>query len=212
MPENPMGDAELLASSPFDDDLDTEPAARPSPRSLPGPTLYLAAGVLLVAGFLGGVQTHKWSSDGSSGASAGGDAGGQERGRARTNGYDGPPGASAPQGGYGAPGNGANSGPGNGSGNGPGGAPGGAANGTGSRPGGGSGTAGTVTKVVGSTLYLRTASGETVKVRTTGTTKIRIVEDGRLRDLGAGTTVVVQGSTGQDGSLTATTVNEGSGR
>ncbi|MFD0538297.1 hypothetical protein ACFQY7_35855 [Actinomadura luteofluorescens] len=42
-----------------------------------------------------------------------------------------------------------------------------------------------MTKVVGSTLYLRTASGETVKVKTTGTTKIRIVEDGKLRDLGA---------------------------
>ncbi|MEU8302935.1 hypothetical protein AB0C84_05180 [Actinomadura sp. NPDC048955] len=69
-----------------------------------------------------------------------------------------------------------------------------------------------MTKVVGSTLYLRTASGETVKVKTTGTTKIRIVEDGKLRDLGAGATVVVQGSTGQDGALTATSVNEGSGR
>lgn len=207
MPENPIEDADLLASSPFDDDLDTELVARPSPRSMPGPTLYLAAGVILVAGFLGGVQAHKWSSDGSSGPSPSGVAGGEERGRARTNGYGGPPGASAPQGGYGAPG-GANGGPGGA----PGGGPGSAANGTGSRPGGGSGTAGTVTKVVGSTLYLRTASGETVKVKTTGTTKIRIVEDGRLRDLGAGTTVVVQGSTGQDGSLTATTVNEGSGR
>ncbi|MES9538776.1 MULTISPECIES: hypothetical protein [unclassified Actinomadura] len=69
-----------------------------------------------------------------------------------------------------------------------------------------------MTKVVGDTLYLRTSSGKTIKVRTTGTTKIRIVEDGALRDLGAGTTVVVRGSTGEDGSLTATTVNEGSGR
>src|SRR5690349_9398713 len=102
MPENPRGDAELLASSPFDDDLDAELAARPSQRSRPGPTLYLAAGVILVAGFLGGVQAHKWSSDGSSGPSAGGLAGGQERGRTRTNGYGGPSGASAPQGGYGA--------------------------------------------------------------------------------------------------------------
>ncbi|MES9603674.1 hypothetical protein [Actinomadura sp. NPDC000929] len=65
-----------------------------------------------------------------------------------------------------------------------------------------------MTKVVGNTLYLRTASGETVKVKTTGTTKIRIVEDGGLRDLDAGTAVTVQGSPGQDGLLTATTVNE----
>lgn len=205
MSEEPKGDADLLASSPFDDDLDAELAARPSQRSLPGPTLYLAAGVILVAGFLGGVQAHKWSSDGSSGPSAGGAAGGQERGRSRTGGYGGPPGASAPQGGYGVPGNGANGGPGGMPGDGSG----SAANGrTGNVPG----TAGTVTKVVGSTLYLRTASGETVKVKTTGKTKIRIVENGKLRDLGAGTTVVVQGSTGQDGSLTAATVNEGSGR
>ncbi|MGI5206286.1 hypothetical protein ACQEU6_32525 [Spirillospora sp. CA-108201] len=205
MPEEPKGDADLLASSPFDDDLDAELVARPSQRLLPGPTLYLAAGVILVAGFLGGVQAHKWSSDGSSG----GAAGGQESGRSRTGGYGGPPGASAPQGGYGAPGNGANGGPGAGPGGMPGDGSGSAANGrTGNVPG----TAGTVTRVVGSTLYLRTASGETVKVRTTGKTKIRIVEDGELRDLGAGTTVVVQGSTGQDGSLTATTVNEGSGR
>ncbi|WP_141580152.1 hypothetical protein [Actinomadura sp. WMMA1423] len=183
-PDGQMGDAELLATSPFADDPGPGPAARTPQSPRPGATLYLAAGVILVAGFLGGVQAHKWSSDGSSGAIAGG----PEGGRTRTNGYGAPPGASAPRGGYG----------------GPPGAPGTAA--------GGSGTAGTVTKVVGRTLYLRTASGETVKVETTGTTKFRIFEDGRLRDLGAGTTVVVQGSPGRDGSLTATAVNEGSGR
>ncbi len=193
MPDEPMGDAELLASSPFEDDLGAELTEGPSQRSLPGPTLYLAAGVILVAGFLCGVQAHKWSSDGSTGPSAGGAAGGPEAGRARTGGYGGPPASGDGPGQYGAPGNGPANGPGSG------------ANGT-------PGTVGTVTKVVGDTLYLRTSSGKTIKVRTTGTTKIRIVEDGALRDLGAGTTVVVRGSTGEDGSLTATTVNEGSGR
>jgi hypothetical protein len=67
-----MGDAELLSSSPFEDDLDDAlAAARPQRRSPPGPTLYLAAGILLVAGFLGGVQAQKWSSDDSGSPGAG---------------------------------------------------------------------------------------------------------------------------------------------
>ncbi|MEU5993964.1 hypothetical protein ABZ806_33750 [Spirillospora sp. NPDC047418] len=187
----PMGDAELLSDSPFDDDLDTALAsARPRPRPLSGPTLYLAAGILLVAGFLGGVQAQKWSSDdsGASGAGpapAGGYAGGRPPG-----GYGGMPGGGMP-GGMGPDGMG------------PGGRGGAAAGDT---------TTGTVVKISGSTLYLRTTSGQTVQVRTSGTTKIRITEDGALKDLGSGATVTVRGTKDANGTVTATTVSKGSGR
>ncbi|WP_433464961.1 hypothetical protein [Spirillospora sp. CA-128828] len=187
-------DAELLASSPFDEDLDAELAARPQRRSLPGPTLYLAAGIVLVAGFLGGVQAQKWSSDGSRPSGAGGLAAGPEGGRARS-GYGGAPGYGGAAPGFGGQ---------------PGGAmPGG---GQGTAPGGGTGTVGTVTKVVGDALYLRTSSGKTVKVKTSGTTRVRITKDGELQDLGKGSTVVVRGSTGTDGTVTASAVTEGSAR
>ncbi|MDL4813775.1 DUF5666 domain-containing protein [Actinomadura opuntiae] len=78
--------------------------------------------------------------------------------------------------------------------------------------GGGGMTAGTVTKISGNTLYLRTSDGKTVKVTTSDSTKISITKDGGLRDLGSGASVVVRGTTGKDGSVTATSVNQGSGR
>lgn len=197
----PMGDAELLSSSPFEDDLDDAlAAARPQRRSLPGPTLYLAAGILLVAGFLGGVQAQKWSSDdsgspgagrGPGSAAAGGYAGGRAPG-----GYPGMPGGGLPEGGM--PG-----------GTGPGGFAGG---GRGGAAASGDITTGTVVKISGSTLYVRTTSGQTVKVETSGTTKVRITEDGALKDLGSGATVTVRGTKGEDGTVTATTVSKGSGR
>ncbi|QKW33225.1 hypothetical protein HUT06_03550 [Actinomadura sp. NAK00032] len=170
----PADDAELLSSSPFADDLDATLAARPQRRSQPGPTLYLAAGIILVAGFLGGVQAQKWSSDGS-GPSGTRPAGGFPTGR--------------PQGGYGGP-------PGSG----------------GFAGGGGDTTTGTVVKVTGDTLYLRTTSGQTVKVATSGTTSIRITEKGDLKDLASGTNVTVRGTKTADGTVTATTVNQGGGR
>ncbi|MFA1546720.1 hypothetical protein [Actinomadura chokoriensis] len=196
--EPPMDDAELLSSSPFDDDLDATLEAGPRRRSLPGPTLYLAAGIILVAGFLGGVQAQKWSSDGS-GSSGTGPAGGLAGGRA-AGGYGGMPGGGMPGGGF-PPGGGSETG---------GGPMGGGAAGGGAA--GGDATTGTIVKIVGNTIYLRTASGQTVKVKTSGTTKVRITENGALKDLGSGATVTVRGSKGEDGTVTATTVNKGSGR
>jgi hypothetical protein len=160
-----MPDAELLANSPFADDLDASLAARPTGRSRP--TLYLAAGIILIAGFLGGVQAQKWSSSGTASPTGGAEGGGAPE--ARTPGRD----------------------------NGP--------------PGGGM-TAGTITKIVGNTLYLRTSSGQTVKVRTGGTTKVRITKDGELRDLDTGATVTVRGTKGEDGAITAATVDQGTAR
>ncbi|MEU9019837.1 hypothetical protein [Actinomadura sp. NPDC048394] len=204
-----MGDAELLASSPFDGDLDAELTARPARRSLPGPTIYLGAGLLLVAGFLGGVQAQKWTSD-DSGSPGGGPAaaGGYGRTTGRVPGGYG--------GGFaGQPGGGTGTQPGGGTGTEQGGrgGPGGFGGGFGGGAGAGGGmTVGTVTKVVGDTLYLRTSDGKTVKVKTSGSTKISVTKDGKLRDLGSGATVIVRGTTGKDGSVTATTVNQGTGR
>lgn len=189
----PMEDAELLSDSPFDDDLDTAlAAARPQRPSLPGPTLYLAAGILLVAGFLGGVQAQKWSSDGSGSPGAGPAAAGGYGGGRAAGGYGGMPGGGPPGG---MPG-----------GTGPGGF-------TGGR-GGAAGdiTTGTVVKITGSTLYLRTTSGDTVKVATSGTTQVRITEEGTLKDLTSGATVIVRGTKAKDGTVTATTLNKGSAR
>jgi hypothetical protein len=76
---------------------------------------------------------------------------------------------------------------------------------------GGGFTAGTVVKVEGDTVFLKTTDGKTIQVKTTGTTQIRLTKDGKAADLKAGSTVTVRGETGSDGSMTATAVTEGSG-
>ncbi|MEV4258472.1 hypothetical protein AB0J52_35400 [Spirillospora sp. NPDC049652] len=180
--------SEVLETSPFKDDLDKELADRgPGARSPNGPTLYLVAAVLLVAGFLGGIFTHKAMAGGGSGSSGDRAAGG--------------PGGRGFGGGYGGYGGGFR----NGGSPGGGGAPGGGA------PGGGGMTAGTVTKVVGDTLYLKTSDGRTVTVKTNGSTRIQITRTGTVKDLKNGTMLIVRGTSGSDGSMTATSVNEGAG-
>ncbi|MEV5571702.1 hypothetical protein AB0L06_16750 [Spirillospora sp. NPDC052269] len=182
----PPPQAEMLESSPFKDDLDKELADRgPGWRSPSGPTLYLVAAVLVVAGFVGGIFTNKAMSDGKSGSSDNRAAGGRGFG-----------------GGYGGFRNGGGGGFGGGGG---GNFPGGGANGRGGM------TAGTVTKVVGDTLYLQTNDGKTVTVKTTGATRIQITKTGTVKDLKTGTTLIVRGTPGSDGSMTATSVNEGGG-
>ncbi|MEO5874307.1 MAG: hypothetical protein ABIS86_07325 [Streptosporangiaceae bacterium] len=72
-------------------------------------------------------------------------------------------------------------------------------------------TAGTITKVEGGLVFLKTADGRTVQVTTNGTTQIKITKDGKAADLKAGSTVTVRGQAGSDGSVTATSVTEGGG-
>lgn len=97
--------------------------------------------------------------------------------------------------------------PGGGTGNFPGGGPGG---GGGFNPGSGFAT-GTVTRVVGDTVYVQMADGTTVKVVTNGSTQIRVTRTGSVSDLATGSTVVVQGTASDDGgTITANTVTEGS--
>jgi hypothetical protein len=181
---------ELLQTSPFEGDLDRELAARPARRKLPSATVYLGAGVLLVAGFAGGVQADKhWGSNGSSSGTGGfpGAAGGFGAGQ-RLGGTGQRQGGQlgALPGGQGA--GGAN-------------APGGAA---------GGGTFGTVKLVDGKTIYVQTSSG-VVQVATNGSTKIRVSKDGKVKDLAPGSTVIVQGTAGKDGTMTATSINQAGG-
>ncbi|MEU8776603.1 hypothetical protein [Streptomyces sp. NPDC048606] len=59
---------DVLADSPFAGDLDAELKAAPARRRLPGVALFLAAGVVAVGGFIGGVYVEKGTGDDTSGA------------------------------------------------------------------------------------------------------------------------------------------------
>jgi hypothetical protein len=183
---------ELLQTSPFEGDLDRELAARPPRRRLPGATVYLGAGVLVVAGFAGGVQADKhWGNNGNA---------------SRTGGLP------AAAGGFGAGGQGAG-GTGQRQAGRPGALPGGQSAGGANAPGGAGGgsTLGTVKLVDGKTIYVQTASGGVVQVRTDGSTKISVSKNGTVKDLAPGSTVVVQGAPGKDGTMTATSINQAGG-
>src|ERR1051325_4887057 len=185
-PGGPPSSAELLETSPFEGDLDEELKAVPPSILKPGLTLYLGAAVLVVAGFVGGIQADKqWGGNKSSttalpgGLNRLGGTGGASRYLC---------GGQNPFPGQGAgPGSGATQGP------------------------GANATTGTVKMVDGSTVYVTTANG-IVAVKTNGTTKIRIMKDGKVQDLAPGSTVVVQGTPGSDGSLTASTITQGGAR
>ncbi|GIH78470.1 hypothetical protein [Planobispora longispora] len=73
-------------------------------------------------------------------------------------------------------------------------------------------TVGTVQRVEDGKVYVQTMDGSVVTVNTTGETTVRVSREGKVADLRAGGTVVVQGTRGEDGSLTATSISEGAGR
>ncbi|MCW3050275.1 MAG: hypothetical protein JWO74_4559 [Solirubrobacterales bacterium] len=75
--------------------------------------------------------------------------------------------------------------------------------------GGGAGapTVGTVSSANGGVLYVKDSSGTTVRVRTTNTSKIVRTAGSTVRAVHPGDTVVVQGSTAKDGTVTATRVS-----
>jgi hypothetical protein len=86
------------------------------------------------------------------------------------------------------------------------------ANGGGTGTNGGTGatgrnaTTGTVKFVDGTTVYLTTANGDTITVKTSGTTTIRLQQTVAVKDIPVGATVVVQGTADADGIITATQV------
>lgn len=182
---------DLLNTPPFEGDLAEELKADDRPkRRPPSATVLLVAGVLLVGGFVGGVQADRhWGTKKSSDPAAllgqlrrGTGQGGTAQG--------GQPGAGF--GGFGGFGgqNGQNGGQ----------------NGGAQAPG--SGTTGTVKLVDGDTIYVQTPNG-IVRVKTSGSTKITVAKKSTAKALKAGSKVVVQGTAGQDGTVTATSVQGG---
>ncbi|TMR09197.1 hypothetical protein ETD86_44595 [Nonomuraea turkmeniaca] len=170
-----------LDSSPYPEDLREELAVQPR-AGLSKLTLALAAGVVLVAGILIGIQAGKLT-----GGSAGTAAGAQQRAGGMPQGY-GPAGMQQA-----SPGTGARQG------------------GFGQRMGGmGGGTIGTVEKVEGGKVYVKTMDGSTVTVTTTDRTTVQIAKPGKVSDLEPGGTVTVRGQEGEDGSVTAASITQGS--
>ncbi|MEU4224014.1 hypothetical protein AB0F17_06950 [Nonomuraea sp. NPDC026600] len=76
---------------------------------------------------------------------------------------------------------------------------------------GGGGTVGTVEKVEGGKVYVKTMDGTTVTVTTTDATTVQVTKPGKLADLATGTNVVVRGEKGGDGSVAATSISQGGG-
>jgi len=148
-------------------------------------TVVLGAVVLLVGGFVGGLQAQKqWGT-----AAAG-------TGNRAASGF---PGAGsgrygAGAGAYGFPGGGGN-------------LPGGAGRqGAAPTTAAATGTAGTVKLVDGATIYVQTPDGNVVTVKTDGKTTVSTAKKGKVADVKAGQSITVQGATGSDGTVTATSV------
>jgi Cu/Ag efflux protein CusF len=70
----------------------------------------------------------------------------------------------------------------------------------------GNATTGTIKLVDGTTVYITLASGDIATVKTSASTTVRAEQSVKLNDLKVGQTVSVQGTTGSDGIITATTV------
>jgi hypothetical protein len=70
------------------------------------------------------------------------------------------------------------------------------------------GTTGTVKLVDGTTVYLTTPDGQTVIVKTTPSTTVNVNRAGSLKDLAPGASVTIQGQTGSDGSVNATSITK----
>jgi len=158
---------------------------RPRRRLLTPLPLTLLAVLLIACGFIGGVLVEKGQSSSSS-AAAGAGAGGLAARFAALRG-----GASA---------TGARSGF--------------TAAGAGAFPGGGGAgagrTAGQVAYLAGSTLYVTTAEGNTVKVGTSAGTTVTKTVASHVKAIHPGETVTVIGATGKGGAISAESISVGS--
>jgi hypothetical protein len=72
----------------------------------------------------------------------------------------------------------------------------------------GRGTVGTIDRIEGTTVYVKTPNGQIVKVSTSDSTKVEVTSEGKLDDLKAGQQVVVQGQAGEDGTVTGQTITQ----
>ena len=70
------------------------------------------------------------------------------------------------------------------------------------------GTTGKVKLVDGANVYITTSDGSTVKVATSSSSKVRKSVDAAVSDLKAGDTIVVQGTTGADGTIAASSISQ----
>jgi hypothetical protein len=165
----------------YDDDA-AQPAdalpVRPRRKLLTPVSSGLLAVVLVVGGFIGGVQVQKHQGDGP-GARSGLPAAFAARMAQGGGGPAGGPGTTAT----------------------------GAGTGT-ARAGGGSGgaTAGTVANIKGSTLYVTSADGTTVKVKTNDNSEVTRNASSSVGSVHPGDTVVIQGSTASSGTVTASSI------
>jgi hypothetical protein len=69
-------------------------------------------------------------------------------------------------------------------------------------------TFGTVKLVDGDNVYVSDAQGNVVKVATNASTKITVSQAASIATLKPSTTVIVQGKTGSDGTVTATSISQ----
>ncbi len=70
------------------------------------------------------------------------------------------------------------------------------------------GTTGQIKLVDGSNIYITTSDGSTVKVTTTPTSKVTKSAAGAVSDLKTGDTITVQGATGSDGTIAASSISQ----
>jgi hypothetical protein len=75
--------------------------------------------------------------------------------------------------------------------------------------GSGGATFGTVKLVDGNIVYVQTETGGIVQVSTSSSTRVTISSSGKVNDLLPGQTVIVEGTTGSNGSVAATSISEG---
>jgi hypothetical protein len=80
--------------------------------------------------------------------------------------------------------------------------------GTGRQGATGRGTVGTVARVDGTTVYVKTAEGTEVAVTTGAGTTVSVAQPGKVGDLQPGANVVVQGATGDDGKVAAQSITQ----
>ncbi len=73
---------------------------------------------------------------------------------------------------------------------------------------GGDASAGTIASVDGNTIYLTESSGNTVKVKLASSTKLTKSSSVSKSSLHPGDTVVIQGATGANGTVSATSISD----
>jgi hypothetical protein len=171
-------DPEGRAGGGAADGLAAELAAAAPRRLWNRSTVLLGALLLLTLGFLAGAQVQQRYGEPAGGSQAANRPGG--------------PGAGGFSGGFAGPAGGA-----------PSGAPSGDAPSTGD---GTSSITGTVKLVDGDTIYLETADGTVLTVRTGDQTTVRRTDDLELGELASGDPVTVRGRSGADGTVAATEV------